>query len=160
MDIKVFEETLDEEIDVFVINHSIDADGEKELRFIINAFCKFLARNTGKPFEENLKAFDTSLEVLIDTFYETGFKSNAHLFYHQLPSIQNRINEGKDKLRAEIKQLNEKNKKLNKDLATTKRELVDANAKIDTLKDEIRSLKYSRSSSYGSCGGSSSYGRC
>ena len=46
-----------------------------------------------KSFEENLKAFDTSLDILIDNFYETGFKSNAHLFYDQLPSIQNRLND-------------------------------------------------------------------
>ena len=158
MDIKLFEENLDEEIDIFVINHSIDPNGEKELRFIINAFCKFLKKNSEKSFEENFKAFDTSLEILMDSFCETGFKSNAHLFYHQLPSIQKRINQTNDSLREEINNLNKQNKKLNKELTYAKKALVDANAEIDALKNKIR--KSSSSGGYGSCGGSRSYGMC
>lgn len=158
-------DTLDEDVDVYSILHSLDDETTKELRFIATAFARFyISKSKGKSLREVLAMFDLTLETISLGIMGTSFKTSAPNMYKDLPTIKEGLDEEIKEYEKELKELRNKVKSI----PSYEKKIKDLKEEINDLKDEIKLLKNksktsssSGYSSYGGCGGSTvSYGRC
>lgn len=172
IDLKSFEDDLDEEVDIYSINNSLDDATTNELRFIINSFSKYYKKTVSKSPKKNflsiINNFDITLETISTGIMGTSFKTNASQLYKNLPTIKELMEDSIRELEDEVETLRSINKDLtkkNKDLAIkyhdSQSELSEARTEIAFLKSSKKTSKtYNSHTSYGGCGGSMSYGRC
>lgn len=160
---------LDEEVDVYEINNSLDEDTVKELRFIALSFSKHYKKEVTKDVSdlEILLSFEDIVQGIKDGVFGTSFNTLAPALYKDLPTIKKMYSvktrelyygnkdDEKDK---EIKKLKETVSKLKKDLTSAKDDLKNAKDDLSYYKRKCASSSSSSYSSYGSCGGS--YGHC
>lgn len=161
---------LDEEIDVYEFQNSLDEDTVKELRFITLSFSKYYKKEVAKDVSdmEILLGFEDVIQSMKDGVFGTSFTTLAPALYRDLPTIKKMYSVktkelfyGDDNTEKEIDKLKTQINKLKKDLINAKDELKQAESDRDYYKRKYNSSSSYSSSSYGSCsGGSSSYGRC
>ncbi len=160
---------LDEEIDVYEFQNSLDEDTVKELRFITLSFSKYYKKEVAKDTSdiEILLGFEDVVQSMKDGVFGTSFNTLAPALYRDLPTIKKmysvktkELYYGDDEKAADkkVKKLEAMVNKLTKELTVAKRDLIEAENKVDYYKRKCSSS--SSYSSYGSCGGGSSYGRC
>lgn len=156
-DVMNLEDILDDEVEIYGINNSLDEKTVEELHFIANSFAKFFKGEylSNGEISKILKKYEDSLNVLTSGIFGRSFETNAVLFYKNIPTIDKLYKEGIEQLEAKIKTLTKNNSLLEKE--------------NEELREEINSLKRSKSSvktsssgsSYGGCGGGGrSYGSC
>lgn len=153
-------EALEEELEIFSINHDLKEDTYKELTFVINSFSKYLkkeiAKNPKQEMFDIVKSFDETLEILSDGIFGTSINSFTVSLYKELPTLKRLMGMDEESII-----------KLKKENIDLRRKLISLEDKIRQLEEDLadakRKVKSSSSSSgsYGGCGGSSrSYGRC
>ena len=161
---------LDEEIDIYEFQNSLDSDTVKELRFIMLSFSKYYKKEVAKNTSdiEILLGFEDIVQSMKDGVFGTSFNTLAPALYKDLPTIKKMYSVktkelfyGDDDTEEEINKLKTVIDKLKKDLKTAKKELQEMEDDRDYYKRKASSSSSYGSSFYGSCsGGSSSYGHC
>ena len=155
-DIMSLEDILDDEVEIYGFNNSLDDSTIEELHFIANSFAKFFKKEfvSNGDISRIIKKFEDSLSVLTSGIFGRSFETNAVLFYKNIPTIDKLYKEGIEQLEAKIKTLTKNNSLLEKENEELREE-------INNLKKSKSSIKTSgTSSSYGGCGGGRSYGSC
>lgn len=154
-------EALEEELEIFSINHDLKDDTYKELTFVVNSFSKYLkkeiAKNPKQDMVDVVKSFDDTLEILSDGIFGPSISPFIMSLYKELPTLKRMM--GMDE---------ESVLKLKKENIDLKRKIVNLEDKVRQLEEDLTIAKKkissssSSSSSYGGCGGSSrrSYGGC
>lgn len=172
-DVMELETIIDEEVDVYGINNSLDDETTEELRFIATSFAKFFkgAYASDNNISKILKDFEGSLNVLTSGVFGRSFTTNAALLYRDLPTIKELYFEGVEQLESRIRSLTTSKITLESENKSLKREIESLRTDLKDYKDRL-SRAYTKegtvrrstpsSSSYGGCGGGSrrSYGGC
>lgn len=155
-------EALEEELEIFSINHDLKDETYKELIFVVNSFSKYLrkeiAKNPKQEMFDIVKSFDETLEILSDGIFGTSINPLTVSLYKELPTLKRLMGMDEESII-----------KLKKENIDLRRKLINLEGKVRQLEEDLatekkKSKSSSSSSSYGSyggCGGSSrSYGRC
>lgn len=163
-DIMELESIIDEEVDIYSINNSLDDNTTEELRFIATSFARFFkgAYSSNNNISKILKDFEGSLTVLTSGVFGRSFTTNAVLLYRDLPTIKELYFEGVEQLESQIKTLKTSNLSLTSENYSLKREIESLKEDIQNYKNKLSSSSKGSYVSYGSCGGGSrrSYGGC
>lgn len=148
IDLETLIDVLDEEVDIFSINNSLDDATTDELRFIVNSFAKFFkgTYNGQESIFSVFKSFENTLEVIRSGAFGRTFTTNAHLLYNKIPTINDIFIFGTEDLIKDAKELERTNKELS--------------IKIEQLEKEINDLKSMRTKSTSGSSGSSYGGGC